>query len=81
MRTWVKGALALAAAGLVAQPAAAQLAYRFVPGAEAVPASGPRLPLGKCVNLSNMLDAPMYRALPARTMSSSVRSVSSSGVE
>ena len=43
----------------VSCPASAQLTDRFTPTPEAVPTTGPRLPLGKCVNVSNMLDAPM----------------------
>ncbi len=56
MRKMVVGALALA--GVLAQPAAAQLQDSFTPAPESMPTVGPRLPLGKCVNLSNMLDAP-----------------------
>ena len=58
MRRMAKWVLALAACSLPAQAAVAQLADRFTPAPEAMPAKGPRLPLGKCVNLSNMLDAP-----------------------
>ena len=58
MRRMAKWVLALAACSLPAQAAVAQLADRFTPAPEAMPAKGPRLPLGKCVNVSNMLDAP-----------------------
>jgi endoglucanase len=58
MRDWVKVILVLAATSLAVPPASAQLTDRFVPGAEALPRVGPRLALGKCINQSNMLDAP-----------------------
>jgi|GEM_PF-1152909 len=48
----------LALLALPAQPAAAQLQHAWTPAPEAVPASGPRLSLGKCVNIANTLEAP-----------------------
>jgi endoglucanase len=60
MKVWAKAVLVLAAIATVpgASPVAAQLADRFEPAPEVVPATGPRLALGKCINLSNTLDAP-----------------------
>jgi endoglucanase len=52
----IAGLAAVALLGL-SDPAAGQLADRFTPASEALPTTGPRLPLGKCLNLSNVLDA------------------------
>lgn len=51
------GVLAALVAALSA-PAAAQQAMPFTPAPAAIPAKGATLRLGKCVNLSNMLEAP-----------------------
>jgi len=58
MRILALGLLAMTAACLSGEPTAAQLTDRFTPAPEVLPRNGPRLVLGRCVNISNMLDAP-----------------------
>jgi len=51
-------ALALAGCAATPPPVSLDLTGTFTPAPAATPRVGPRLELGKCVNLSNMLDAP-----------------------
>ena len=50
MSGWTEWALALAAAGLLAPPAGAQLTDRFTPAPEVLPRTGPRLPLKRRIS-------------------------------
>jgi endoglucanase len=53
-------ALTLPGCSVAAPPAQSlDLTGVFTPAPAAIPRAGPRLELGKCVNLSNMLDAPL----------------------
>lgn len=58
---WRRGMLAAALTGLLAAPLQAAKPdpiHHFTPAPAAQPSNGVRLQLGKCVNLSNMLEAP-----------------------
>ncbi|HSG34593.1 MAG TPA: glycoside hydrolase family 5 protein, partial [Sphingomonadaceae bacterium] len=57
-RQWFSKLVALLVFAILAAPGQAQLQDHFSPAPRAVPTVGGSLQLGKCVNLSNMFDAP-----------------------